>query len=125
MAPKTPAPPFTILGAPELSSPPRPLGEAGTKLWTTIQRDYAIGDSGGVELLLQGCALADRIAGLEAEIARTGLLIPTKEGHRSNPLLKEEIGCRSLLIRTLQKLGITTESVQKVGRPGGGRGYAY
>ena len=55
--------------------------------------------------------MADRIAGLAAEIERTGLMIPTKEGSRSNPLLKEEIGARSLLIWTLQKLGITEESI--------------
>jgi hypothetical protein len=77
-----------------------------------------------VELLLQSCALADRIAGLVAEIERTGLMIPTKEGHRSNPLLKEEVAARSLLIRTLQKLGVTEKSIKPVGRPAG-RSYAH
>jgi hypothetical protein len=75
-------------------------------------------------LLLQACALADRIGGLAAEIERTGLMIPTKEGSRSNPLLKEEVAARSLLIRTLQKLGITDESIRPVGRPPDGTGKA-
>jgi hypothetical protein len=96
------------------------------ELWNSIQGEYAISDSGGIELLLQGCALADRIAGLVAEIARTGLMIPTKQGSRSNPLLKEEVAARSLLIRTLQKLGVTEESIKPVGRPShGGRHHAY
>ena len=98
MAHKIPPSPLAIVGSPAPSAPPRPLGEAGTELWTTIQGEYAIADVGSVELLLQSCALADRIAGLAAEIERTGLMIPTKEGSRSNPLLKEEIGARSLLI---------------------------
>ena len=127
MAHKTPPSPLAIVGSPAPSAPPRPLGEAGTELWTTIQGEYAIADAGSVELLLQSCALADRIAGLAAEIERTGLMIPTKEGSRSNPLLKEEIGARSLLIRTLQKLGITEESIRPVGRPshGGRHPHAY
>ena len=120
MAPKTPTPPFTILGAPELSPPPRPLNAAGTELWNSVQGEYTIDDLGGVELLLQSCALADRIAALAAEIERTGLTLPTKEGVRSNPLLKEEVAARSLLIRTLQKLGITDESIRPVGRPSRG-----
>jgi uncharacterized small protein (DUF1192 family) len=108
---------------PAPTPPPRPLGAAGTELWNSIQREYAIGDSGGVELLLQAGALSDRIAELEAEIARTGLMIPTNQGSRSNPLLKEEVAARSLLIRTLQKLGVTEESIKPVGRPG--RHHAY
>jgi hypothetical protein len=102
------------------SEPPRPVGEAGQKLWSSIQGEYFITDAGGLELLLQACALADRIAGLEAEIERTGLMIPTKQGVRSKPLLKEEVATRSLLIRTLQKLGVTEESIKPVGRPSRG-----
>jgi hypothetical protein len=126
-APKTPISPLATIAPPELSPPPRPIGEAGRKLWDAIQGEYFITDAGGVELLLQSCALADRIAGLEVEIERTGLMIPTKEGSRSNPLLKEEVAVRSLLIRTLQKLGITEESVRPLGRPshGTGRHHAY
>ena len=127
MAPNNPVPPLLIIGAPEPSPPPRPLNATGMELWNSIQREFTVTDSGGVELLLQSCALADRIAALAAEIERTGLMLPTKEGVRSNPLLKEEIGARSLLIRTLQKLGITDESIRPVGRPshGKGRQHAY
>src|SRR5215213_215765 len=60
MAHKTPPSPLVIVGSPAPSAPPRPLGEAGTELWTTIQGEYAIADAGSVELLLQSCALADR-----------------------------------------------------------------
>jgi hypothetical protein len=91
------------------------------ELWNSIQREYTISDSGGVELLLQAAALSDRIAEMEVEIARTGLLV----SGRSNPLLKEQLGARSLLIRTLQKLGVTDESIRPVGRPSRGGGYAY
>jgi hypothetical protein len=122
MAPKTPPPPLSIVDAPQVSPPSRPLGEAGTELWNAIQGEYFITDAGGVELLLQACALADRIAGLAAEIERSGLMIPAKEGSRSNPLLKEEVAARSLLIRTLQKLGITEESIRPIGRPPHGTG---
>jgi hypothetical protein len=58
MAHQTPPSPLAIVGSPAPSAPPRPLGEAGTELWTTIQGEYAIADAGSVELLLQSCALA-------------------------------------------------------------------
>jgi len=38
----------------------RPLAEPGLNLWSRIQREYAISDSGGIELLFQLCAATDR-----------------------------------------------------------------
>jgi hypothetical protein len=125
MAPKTPISPLAIVDRPELSPPPRPLGKAGTELWNAIQREYFLVDSGGTELLMQAAAVADRISGLSAEIERTGLTIPTKEGFKSNPLLREELGARALLTRILQRLGVTDESIRPVGRPSHGGRHAY
>src|SRR5262245_31964623 len=36
---------------PNVAPPPRKLGEHGTALWNSVQREYGISDIGGIELL--------------------------------------------------------------------------
>jgi len=38
--------------------PPRKLGQHGMALWSTVQNEYSITDTGGIEILAQGCACA-------------------------------------------------------------------
>src|SRR5436189_1121463 len=57
--------------------PPRPLGKHGEALWHSIESEYHVSDSGGVELLAQACAALDRAEQLAAEIAKDGAVICT------------------------------------------------
>jgi hypothetical protein len=97
--------------------PPRNLGEPGLALWNRIQGEYRIEDCGGQELLLQACEASDRLAGLNAQIEQDGATIRSRNTIRAHPLLREEIGLRSFVVRTLQRLGITSEPLKAVGHP--------
>ncbi len=50
-------PNLKIVGAPASTGtrPPANLGEAGSKLWQSIQSEYRIDDAGGIAMLLQLC----------------------------------------------------------------------
>ena len=102
--------------------PPRKLGQHGLKLWHAITADYHIEDVGGIELLAQACAAADRAEALAAIIAEDGETIKGKNGLRAHPCLKDELAARSFVVRTLARLGITTENLKPVGRPAKGFG---
>jgi hypothetical protein len=104
-------------------SPPRKLGEHGTALWTAVNAEYNISDSGGIQLLYQACAAAQRAEDLAAIIAEDGEVIHTKNGMKAHPCLKDELAARSFVVRTLSRLGITTENVKPVGRPSQGFGW--
>jgi len=101
--------------------PPRKLGKHGMSLWQRVQDEFRIGDAGGVELLAQACAALDRAEALAAGINADGEIIQTRTGLRSHPAVKDETALRALVIRTLERLGITTEKVlNRPGRPGPG-----
>jgi hypothetical protein len=103
--------------------PPLTLGEPGRALWLSIQREYQIRDSGGLEVLRQACHAADRAASCAAAIAEQGEVINTKAGLRDHPLLRHEATARALTCRLLQKLGINLEPVRTPGRPAHGFGW--
>jgi hypothetical protein len=105
-------------GAKSGIQPPFKLGKRGLSLWRDIRRDYHVDDRGGVELLAQACAAADRVEALAACVARDGEMIRTKTGARIHPAIREELAARSFIVRTLERLGITTETTNKSpGRP--------
>jgi hypothetical protein len=95
-----------------------PGRKPGADLWRAVNAEYDVSDAGGVELLMQACEASDRLAQIKTQVARDGLTIKTKSGLREHPLLKAELGLRSFITRTLVRLGINTEAVQSVGRPG-------
>src|SRR5262245_34638622 len=99
------------------TKPPRKLGVPGLSLWQSIQREYVISDAAGIELLMQACGAADRIARLGERIDRDGEVIETEHGPRPNPLLREELSQRRFVCRTLERLGLNLEAVRPVGRP--------
>jgi len=105
-------------GASEIQ-PPRPLGQHGMALWGAVQREFAITDIGGLELLQQACAGIDRLEAITAQINAEGELIQTRTGMRSNPLIRDETQLRALVCRVLEKLGITHQAIKTPGRPGG------
>lgn len=119
MTKKTPA--LHVVDASTSLPPPPNLGEAGSKLWESINSEYSIDDSGGREMLLQICMACDTAAACAAEIAQDGRLIRTKGGGmRDHPLLKHELAARSFVLRSLHRLGLDIEPTrQQIGRPPG------
>ena len=107
---KTPANPSFSVIPPRSIEPPRPLGAHGKRLWEEIQREYAIVDTGGVEVLAQLCAALDRAEQLAEAIGRDGALIPSgKDGAgplKAHPGCREELACRSFVVRSLERLGL-------------------
>jgi hypothetical protein len=80
-------------------------------------REYGIKDSGGRELLCQACTALDRAQELAGAIAADGAVVYGKTGPKAHPAVKDELANRAFVVRTLERLGVTTENV----RPGPGR----
>jgi hypothetical protein len=100
------------------SKPPRDVGRPGRQLWDEIQAAYQIDDVGGRELLAQAAGALDLIELLGEAIARDGAIISGPAGPKANPAVKDQIAARAFLVRTLERLGITTENVKAgPGRP--------
>jgi hypothetical protein len=98
-------------------SPPRTLGRHGFTLWRTIMSEYAITDSGGIEILAQVCVALDRAEQFADEIERDGPTILIKGVLREHPCAKGELANRAFICRGLQRLGLNVESIRPVGRP--------
>ena len=111
-------PPLTLIDPAATSIlPPRPLGEHGRALWNAVYREYRIDDIGGVELLAQACAAADRVEGLKAAIDRDGEVVHTRNGPKAHPALRDELAGRAFIVKTLERLGLNLETIRPVGRP--------
>ena len=121
MAKKPPA--LTVIGSsskPHPLAPPLGLGEAGAKLWHAIHADYVIDDAGGLAMLHQICAAADRVAEYALTIARDGPTIRTKAGLKDHPLLRHELAGQPFIVRSLHRLGLDIEPTRHaIGRPAG------
>ena len=111
--------PISILTSAEPAiSPPRRLATHGLALWNSIQAEYRIEDRGGIELLAQACAALDRAEGLAAIIAQDGAVVHTRAGPKAHPALRDELANRAFCVKTLEKLGVTTEAIKpSAGRP--------
>ena len=73
-------------------NPPANLGPHGRSLWDRVTREYAIDDAGGIEILFQACAAADRAEELRAAIDRDGAIVQTRAGLRDHPRVKARTG---------------------------------
>jgi hypothetical protein len=117
-------PPLTVVGpASSGISPPRKLGQHGMSLWNTIQAAYQIDDVGGIEVLAQICAAQDRVEALAERISADGEVIHTRNGPKAHPALRDELQCRSFIVRTLERLGLNVETIKPIGRPPRGIGW--
>jgi hypothetical protein len=120
---KTP-PTLTVIDSsskPDPLAPPTSLGEAGHKLWQAIHSDFVVTDAGGLAMLHQICAAADRVAEYAATIARDGPVIHTKAGLKDHPLLRHELAAQSFIVRSLHRLGLDIIPPRhEIGRPAGG-----
>jgi hypothetical protein len=117
--PKTPAQPaLSVVSTATIDgAPPRDLGRHGRKLWDEVQAAYGIADRGGIELLTQACGALDLVEALGEAIARDGAIVYGRTGPKAHPAVKDQIAARAFLVRTLEKLGITSENI----KPGPGR----
>jgi len=103
----------------DLMVPPPDLGDTGRHLWSSIQAQYRIHDSGGLAMLKLACESADRAQACRERIDHDGLMLRTKSGLKEHPLLKAELGARSFTVRTLQRLGLDVEAIGSPGRQSG------
>lgn len=76
-------------------------------------------------MLAQACAAADRAEMLSELIEEQGATIKGKNGIRAHPCLKDELNARNFVVRTLLRLGITTEAIKPMGRPPTGYGVTH
>ena len=98
-------------------APPRQLGEHGLALWNAVQGAYRIDDAGGIELLAQACAAADRVEALATQIDEDGEIIRGRAGPKAHPALRDELAGRAFIVRTLERHGLTLEAIRPMGRP--------
>jgi hypothetical protein len=107
-------------------SPPRKLGHHGLSLWNAVQSAYRIEDAGGIEMLAQACAAADRVEALAERIGQDGEVVQTRNGPKAHPALRDELAGRAFIVRTLERLGLNVEVIKPIGRPSGAgwRGHA-
>jgi hypothetical protein len=87
--------------------------------------EYAISDTGGIELLAQAGAALDRVETLSARIAEDGEVVYGKAGPRAHPALRDELAGRAFIVRTLQKLGLNFEAIKPLGRPNAAIGVTW
>ena len=91
------------------SSPPRPLGK--------IMDSYQIDDTCGIELLMLACITADRNAEIAETIAHDGIMLPTNNGLKAHPALRDELNNKTFISKTFERLGINQDSKRPIGRP--------
>jgi hypothetical protein len=118
MAKPVDRPPLTVVD-PALTgvAPPRKLGQHGLSLWNSVQNAYRIDDVGGIELLAQACAAADRVEALAERITADGEVVNTRAGPKAHPALRDELAGRAFVVRTLERLGLNVETIKPLGRP--------
>lgn len=101
----------------DLNQPPPDLARPGRDLWLKVTREFAFDDVGSLTLLHIACQSLDRAESLRKRIDEDGEMIPSPNGMKAHPLLREELGNRVFLARSLQRLGLDREPVQMLGRP--------
>jgi hypothetical protein len=118
MAKSADKPPLTLVNPAATGvSPPRKLGQHGLSLWNSVQHAYRIDDVGGIELLAQACAAADRVEALAERISADGEVVNTRAGPKAHPALRDELQGRAFIVRTLERLGLNVEAIKPIGRP--------
>jgi hypothetical protein len=121
MAKDADKPPFSLIESTSTAiAPPRKLGQHGLSLWNSIQSAYRIDDVGGIELLAQCCAAADRVEALAERISADGEVVQTGSGPKAHPALRDELAGRAFIVRTLERLGLNVETIKPMGRPSKG-----
>jgi phage terminase small subunit len=100
---------------------PAGLGPEGSALWRRVHQEYDVSDVAGWTMLREACRALDRAARCREQINKQGEVVALK-GHppKEHPLLKAELAAQSFLVRTLARLGLDSEPIKQIGRPGPG-----
>ena len=106
---------------------PSGLKAAGKDLW---RKSLADNEFAAHELVLleSACRFRDTIKALDAEVAKKGVLIPSPQGERVNPVIAEARQQRMALARMLVTLDIpgleddqtSAQRARRIGGVGGG-----
>jgi hypothetical protein len=114
MGPRKPSPLLSVVPARglDVQPPPANLGTTGCHLWRSILAQYDIPDAGGLAILEQACAAADRADECARAIAEHGPLIQSPGGLRDHPLLRHELSARALVGRLLARLNLNVEALR-------------
>src|SRR5215472_526695 len=98
--------------------PPTGLSPAPKRWWLAVQRDFAIEDPAGLELLCGASQCLDRIREARATIKAEGLFTTDRFGQRrSHPAVLIERDARTGFLASLRALHLDLEPVATVGRP--------
>jgi hypothetical protein len=96
----------------ESSAPPRPLGKAGTSLWTRISTDYVLASETERETLTQICEAQDHCFEL-CEGLKSGQ--PTMAPEKALPVIRQY---RGFILRCLERLQARhNKTMKNIGRP--------
>jgi P27 family predicted phage terminase small subunit len=103
----------------QLPGAPENLKRHGRALWAKIQSEYQILDSGGLEMLAQACAAADRAEECATRVKADGLILVSGSGtSHDHPLIRHELAARAFVVKTLKSLGLHVEPLKRgPGRP--------
>src|SRR5437870_13071507 len=88
-----------------LPAAPEGLGSEGRRLWKRLNAAYAF-SKGQLEVLKGLCETADRLVEVRAALKDEPLLVASKMGTRSNPLLAVERDLRATQLRFYRALGL-------------------
>lgn len=87
--------------------PPAGLGVRGKRVWSQTVVDYELRQD-ELGLLMELCRSLDTLDRIEAELAKSPLLIPGSAGQsRPNPLLSEARGHRQVITQLSRSLGLS------------------
>ena len=92
---------------------PEHLKTAGAELWTNIQKEYAINDSGGLALLATACECLDRMRAAQAAIEAHGELVLDRYGApKLNPATQLEKESRAGFLLALKQMNLDLEPLR-------------
>jgi hypothetical protein len=100
--------------------PPSILKTEGKKLWNDIQREYGIGDSGGLSHLETACRCMDDITKFRELVECDGALVPDRFGQlKPHPLISAIRDLESTKRQSLLALNLDVKPAKAPGRPPG------
>ena len=92
---------------------PEHLKTAGAELWTNIQKEYGVVDSGGLALLATACECLDRMRAAQAAIEAHGELVLDRYGApKLNPATQLEKESRAGFLLALKQMNLDLEPLR-------------
>jgi P27 family predicted phage terminase small subunit len=108
-----------FLGRGRAQRAPATLTGDSARLWTELQRNYAITDEAGILMLTLAAEAHERMRSAQAILAKEGLTVGAGNKLRAHPMVVVERDSRFAVAACLKQLGLDLEPVGKIGRPPG------